>query len=164
MKQANTPAPKTKIDNFDIQLNTLLANEYAIYTKTRNAHWNINEPQFYQLHKFFENQYVTLDEMINEIALQLRAHGHYALGSLNEFMRVTRMAETKIELGNPKHIIQSLISDHDTIIKIIEEISPILSKSSKHDTDVFLDKLLEQHKKMSEMLNVYFLSPEINSF
>jgi starvation-inducible DNA-binding protein len=38
-------------------LNTLLSDEYLLYTKTRNYHWNVVGPQFHDLHKFFETQY-----------------------------------------------------------------------------------------------------------
>ena len=31
-----------------------LADEYVLYTKTRNYHWNVTGPQFNDLHKFFE--------------------------------------------------------------------------------------------------------------
>jgi Ferritin-like domain len=31
-------------------LNTLLADEYLLYTKTRNYHWNVVGPQFNDLH------------------------------------------------------------------------------------------------------------------
>jgi DNA-binding ferritin-like protein len=34
-------------------LNTLLSDEYLLYTKTRNYHWNVVGPQFNDLHKFF---------------------------------------------------------------------------------------------------------------
>jgi starvation-inducible DNA-binding protein len=34
-------------------LNTLLSDEYLLYTKTRNYHWNVLGPQFNDLHKFF---------------------------------------------------------------------------------------------------------------
>ena len=33
-------------------LNTLLADEFLLYTKTRNYHWNVVGPQFNDLHKF----------------------------------------------------------------------------------------------------------------
>ena len=38
-------------------LNSLLANEYVLYTKTRNYHWNVVGPRFNDLHKFFQGQY-----------------------------------------------------------------------------------------------------------
>jgi starvation-inducible DNA-binding protein len=33
------------------QLNKLLANEFVLYTKTRNYHWNIGGMNFFELHK-----------------------------------------------------------------------------------------------------------------
>ena len=42
-------------------LSTLLSDEYVIYTKTRNYHWNVVGPHFNDLHKFFEAQYEALD-------------------------------------------------------------------------------------------------------
>ena len=62
---------KTNIDLSEEQrasvvkiLNTLLSDEYLLYTKTRNYHWNVTGPQFNDLHKFFEAQYEALDEFI----------------------------------------------------------------------------------------------------
>lgn len=34
-------------------LNTLLADEYILYTKTRNYHWNVIGSHFNDRHKFF---------------------------------------------------------------------------------------------------------------
>ena len=39
------------------ELAKLLADEYVLYTKTRNAHWNIEGADFYDKHKFFEMQF-----------------------------------------------------------------------------------------------------------
>jgi len=49
-------------------LNTLLADEYVPYTKTRNYHWNVASPRFNDLHKFFEGQYEQLAETVDEVA------------------------------------------------------------------------------------------------
>ena len=49
-------------------LSRLLADEYLLYTKTRNYHWNVVGPQFNDLHKFFEAQYEAIDEFIDEVA------------------------------------------------------------------------------------------------
>jgi DNA-binding ferritin-like protein (oxidative damage protectant) len=39
-----------KISNI---LNDDLADEYVLLTKTRNYHWNVEDPRFNDLHKFF---------------------------------------------------------------------------------------------------------------
>ncbi|MEO5681613.1 MAG: ferritin-like domain-containing protein [Chitinophagaceae bacterium] len=38
-------------------LSKILADEYVLYTKTRNAHWNVEAVDFFDKHKFFEGQY-----------------------------------------------------------------------------------------------------------
>jgi starvation-inducible DNA-binding protein len=46
---------KNRIEVVDI-LNTVLANEFLLSTKTRNYHWNITSPNFSELRKFFDEQ------------------------------------------------------------------------------------------------------------
>ena len=45
-------------------LNTTLADEMVLLTKTRNYHWNVVGPQFNDLHKFFDAQYEELNEIL----------------------------------------------------------------------------------------------------
>ena len=52
-------------------LNAMLADEYVLYTKTRNYHWNVVGPQFNDLHKFFEAQYEELNDIVDEMAEQI---------------------------------------------------------------------------------------------
>jgi len=51
----------------------LLADEYVLYTKTRNYHWNVVGPQFNDLHRFFEAQYEALDEVVDDVAERARS-------------------------------------------------------------------------------------------
>ncbi|TAN20324.1 MAG: DNA starvation/stationary phase protection protein, partial [Chitinophagaceae bacterium] len=56
-------------------LNKLLANEFVLYTKTRNYHWNIECPSFMEMHKLYESQYNELDEIIDAVAERVRKIG-----------------------------------------------------------------------------------------
>ena len=62
-------------------LNILLADEYLLFTKTRNYHWNVVGKDFKERHEFFQQQYEKLDGMIDEIAEQnqtiRRSHSCY---------------------------------------------------------------------------------------
>lgn len=151
----------TKISDHDIEeivtfLNTLLADEYALYTKTRNAHWNINGPKFNELLNFFEDQYLSLDVIIDDIAERVRSLGHFALGSLKIFLSVTHIGEENHDFSNPKQIIQSLASDHETIISIIlVNINPISDNYKDPDITDFVTGLMQQHGKMASMLRTF---------
>ena len=74
-------------------LSALLADEYVLYTKTRNYHWNVVGPQFNDLHKFFQDQYEALDDVIDEVAERARTLGGHAIGTLAEFVQLARLKE-----------------------------------------------------------------------
>jgi starvation-inducible DNA-binding protein len=148
--------PEHDIEEIVTLLNTLLADEYALYTKTRNAHWNVNGSNFFELHKFFEFQYDLLDVIIDDIAERVRSLGHYALGSLKDFLSVTHMDEENHDFSNPKGIIETLVHDHETIIRIIRnDITPISHKYRDLGTADFVTGVMVQHEKMAWMLREY---------
>jgi len=113
-------------------------------------------PNFMELHKFFQNQFEMLDGIIDETAERIRSLGHFALGSLKDFLAVTHLLEDNRDFGNPKMMIQILVNDHETIIRIIRnEIIPISDEYKDLGTADFVTGILEQHEKMAWMLMAF---------
>jgi starvation-inducible DNA-binding protein len=134
-------------------LNTLLADEHVLYIKTRNAHWNVQGPNFGELHEFFEKQYTELAELIDELAERIRALGHFALGSLKDFLAVTRMSEQNTNFSKQNEIIQTLLDDQETIIRILRnDANNIIDQYKDIGTGDFCTGLMEKHEKMAWML------------
>src|ERR1700749_2804025 len=74
-------------------LSHILADEFVLYTKTRNAHWNIEGPDFHSMHVLFESQYNELAEVVDKIAERIRMLGHYAPATLKQFLELTHLTE-----------------------------------------------------------------------
>lgn len=145
-----------KTHEVSVLLNTLLADEYLLYTKTRKAHWNIRGNNFNELHKFFESQYDTLDVIIDDTAERVRALGHFALGSLKDFLKVARISEKNDDFAEQKQIIQALLGDHEMIIRSLrKDIVPVGEDYKDLGTADFMTGLMEQHEKMAWMLRSY---------
>ena len=137
-------------------LNKLLANEYVLYTKTRNAHWNIQGDNFIELHKFFESQYDSLNIIIDDTAERVRALGHFALGSLKDFLKVAQLSEQNDNFSDQNHIIKTLLEDHESIIHSLRNHIVIITDQFKDlGTADFMTGLMEQHEKMAWMLRSY---------
>lgn len=105
-------------------LERLLADQYVLYTKTRNFHWNVQGPEFYELHKLFEEQYDQLDEQIDEVAERIRQRGFLVNGSLAAFGAATRLSEVDDAPKSAQEMIAILLKDYETLITHLKEAIP----------------------------------------
>ena len=137
-------------------LNATLSDEYVLYTKTRNYHWNVVGPQFNELHKFFESQYEALDDVIDEVAERVRALGERALGTLGEFSRHARLAERPGAPPDARGMLADLLADHEALIRQLRaDLELTLEKHRDAGTSDFLTGLMEKHEKMAWMLRAF---------
>ena len=137
-------------------LNTLLADEFLLYTKTRNYHWNVTGPQFNDLHKFFEAQYEALDEVINDMAEQVRTLDGRALGTLEEFRASARLGEKPGTVPAARDMLATLLADHEALARALrEDIDTVNDRARDVGTADFLTGLLEQHEKSAWMLRSF---------
>ncbi len=133
-------------------LSALLADEVALYLKTRNFHWNVVGSNFIQLHEFFEDQYEALDEILDQVAERIRSLGARAPGSMKEFILATRLSESHGEVAHAAELIQTLLADHETVIRALREQLEPVGSTGDAGTEDFLVGLIEQHEKMAWML------------
>src|SRR5205814_5594909 len=98
-------------------LDTLLADEYLLYTKTRNYHWNVVGPQFNDLHKFFEAQYEQINDAVDDVAERARSVGGRSVATLVEFVKSSRLAEHPGKFPDAESMLANLLVDHETVIR-----------------------------------------------
>jgi starvation-inducible DNA-binding protein len=139
-----------------IQLSKLLADEFLLYTKTRNAHWNVEGPDFHSMHLFFESQYEALDDTMDSVAERIRQIGHYAPATLQSFLELTHLSEKLERTNTSMDFIRELVEDHDSIIEFIRgNINPIANEYGDAGTSDFITGLMEEHEKMAWMLRAH---------
>ncbi|MEO6883910.1 MAG: DNA starvation/stationary phase protection protein [Bacteroidia bacterium] len=135
------------------ELMKILADEYVLYTKTRNAHWNVTGADFYDKHKFFEIQFGQLDEFIDSVAERIRSIGHYTPATLKSFLELTQLTEMIREKNDGQGFIKELLSDHEAIIiKLRENIHHFANDLKDVGTSDFITGLMEDHEKMAWFL------------
>ncbi|PWT72577.1 MAG: DNA starvation/stationary phase protection protein [Bacteroidetes bacterium] len=138
-------------------LSKLLADEFVLYAKTRNAHWNVEGPDFMDKHKFFESQYEQLDDFMDQVAERIRKIGHYAPATLKSFLELTHLTEARQQETDAKNFIKDLLGDHENIVIYLREnIDPVASKFKDIGTSDFLTGLLRDHEQMAWFLRAHF--------
>lgn len=134
-------------------LNRLLADEYALFTKTLNYHWNVTGPRFHSIHEFLEGHYRTLLEKIDDVAERVREVGSQPCGTMTEFCDKTHLREKPGVYPEASHMIADLLKDHNSVQAHIRDMleNPSLYQMDPGSED-FLTGLLKEHEEMSWML------------
>ncbi|MDR7127968.1 starvation-inducible DNA-binding protein [Algoriphagus sp. 4150] len=135
------------------ELSKILADEFVLYTKTKNAHWNVIGLDFYDKHKFFEIQFEQLDDIIDRVAERIRSLGHYAPASLKEFLSLKSLSESTNNERDGRSFISELLFDHERIIKDLREnINLFENDFNDLGTSDFITGLMQEHEKMAWFL------------
>ena len=138
------------------ELCKLLADEFLLYTKTRNAHWNVEGTDFHSMHVFFEQQYEQLDEIMDGVAERIRQLGHYAPATLKSFLNLTHLTEQLGERNDSLGFIKELLIDHENIIIFLREnINRFAGEYGDAGTSDYITGLMEDHEKMAWFLRAH---------
>jgi len=133
-------------------LNKLLADEYVLYTKTLNYHWNMTGPHFNHMHKFFEQHYEQLLGFADDVAERVRALGGKSFGTMAEFTKATQLKEEPGKVLDIPGMSAALLADHEAIIRYMRDIAEQCTTQHDAVTNNFLVDLAGKHEKMAWML------------
>lgn len=140
------------------QLSILLADEFVLYTKTLNAHWNLVGPDFHAAHLYFEELYKESADIIDHVAERIRQIGHYAPGKLKTLLQLTHLTE-EADGGNTSLVyIKILLEDHQSIIEFIRgNIESFEEEHKDAGTSDFITGLMKKHEKIAWMLRAHLV-------
>ena len=129
----------------------LLADNYTLYLKTHNFHWNVTGPMFNTLHLMFETQYNELWLANDLIAERIRSLGFPAPGTYAEYVKLASIKETS---GQPKAgaMVKLLVEGNEAVVRTASSIFPIVDKASDEPTADLLTQRMQIHEKNAWML------------
>ena len=88
----NNLAPKIRAQVAAI-LNQSLADLSDLYSQTKQAHWNVRGPNFYSLHKLFDDLAGAVEEHLDDVAERVTALGGTAQGTVRQIAAASRLPE-----------------------------------------------------------------------
>lgn len=132
-------------------LNKILSDEFVLYVKLAKYHWNVRGPFFGPLHALFQTLYEQAFRDADLVAERVRALGGIPIGTMKEFLGLTRLIEVPGRNPVEVEMIGDLVIDYQTIIKHLRS---DIEKIDRHDpvTGNMLMTLVEQHEKSAWML------------
>lgn len=145
---------ETKMSNSLVaKLKVVLADNYTLYLKTQNFHWNVTGANFSSLHALFQGQYTDLFAANDDIAERIRALGEFAPGSFEQFLKLTTIKEAKSTPASANEMLKELAKDQKTILASINAaLEEAKAGNDEATTDLLIGRIAV-HEKNAWMLN-----------
>ena len=136
-------------------LKTLLATEYAFSIKAQLFHWNVEGPDFAQLHDFFGNLYQEVyGNSIDKTAEYIRTLDEYAPGSFERFSELSQIqGQTKIPRA--RLMIEELLADNSILINLLNECFAVAEQENNQGIANFIAERLDAQAKHGWMLSSF---------
>ncbi len=90
-------------------LNQQLADSLDLYSQTKQAHWNVKGPDFYQLHLMFDEHAAHVVGWIDLIAERAVTLGGYATGTVRMSADASRLPEYPIDVTKGLDHVSALV-------------------------------------------------------
>jgi starvation-inducible DNA-binding protein len=130
-------------------LNGLVADSYALYTKTKNFHWHVSGPHFRDYHLLFDEQATEIFATIDDLAERVRKLGAKTVHSIGEIARLQTIKDNDKDYVAPGDMLVELMNDNKLVIKRMRAAH---ETADKHD-DVATASILENFIDAAEKRN-----------
>jgi starvation-inducible DNA-binding protein len=109
------------VNKVSASLNTLLADAFALYLKTKNFHWHMSGPHFRDYHVLLDEQADQIYAMTDPIAERIRKVGGTTLRSIGHIARLQRIADNDADYVDPSDMLAELREDNKSLATRLRE-------------------------------------------
>ena len=136
-------------------LKTLLATEYAFVIKAQFFHWNVEGPDFAQLHEFFGDLYEEVyDNSIDRTAEYIRTLDDYTPGSLVRFNELS-VIEDQTKIPRARLMIEELQANNQQMIELLNQTFEVAVNEKQEGIANFIAERIDAHGKHGWMLRSF---------
>src|ERR1700733_2996270 len=93
-------------------LNGLVADSYALYTKTKNFHWHASGPHFRDYHLLFDEQAAEIYASTDDLSERVRNPAPRTVHSLGEIAKRQSIRDSDKDFVTPADMLKELMEDN----------------------------------------------------
>jgi starvation-inducible DNA-binding protein len=107
---------------------------------------------FNTLHAMFMQQYTELWNAVDPIAERIRALGHPAPGSYQQFASLSSLKDAPQTPPKATEMVRLLVEGHEGVVRTARSVFPLADKADDQPTADLLTQRLDVHEKTAWML------------
>src|SRR5207245_4771333 len=97
------------VEKISASLNTLLADAFALYVKTKNFHWHVSGRHFRDYHLLLDEQSEAIFATTDQLAERVRKLGGVTLRSIGQISKLQTIQDNNEDYVPPREMLRELM-------------------------------------------------------
>lgn len=135
-------------------LKQFLASTFAYYLKAHMFHWNVEGPDFGELHSFLSAVYEDAFDAVDPIAEYIRTEEEYAPGSFERFQELS-LIQGQTKVPRARLMLEELLADTQTMKDLSRQLFDVAAEAGREDVANFAAERQSAHGKYAWQLKSY---------
>jgi starvation-inducible DNA-binding protein len=104
------------VEDIACAMNTLLADVFCLYLKTKNFHWHMSGPHFRDYHLLLDDHAEQLFRVTDDIAERVRKIGVTTVRSIGHIARLQRISDNDADFVSPGDMLTELHENEKALV------------------------------------------------
>jgi len=140
------------VEQVSMALNTLLADAFGLYVKTKNFHWHLEGPHFRDYHLLLDEQSDQIFAMTDPLAERVRKVGGRTLTSLGQMARLERIADNDEEHVEAGAMLQELQQDNRALAGHLREAHEVCDEHQDFASTSLIENWIDETERRAWFL------------
>jgi starvation-inducible DNA-binding protein len=135
------------VDDIGCALNTLLADVFCLYIKTKNFHWHMSGPHFRDYHMLLDDHADQLLGVTDEIAERVRKIGGTTIRSIGHIARLQRIVDNNADYVTPDDMLSELHDNEKALVLSMRAVHTLCDDAGDVATTSLLENWIDQAQR-----------------
>jgi starvation-inducible DNA-binding protein len=147
-----TDLPETAVDQISTSLNTLLADAFALYVKTKNFHWHVSGRHFRDYHVLLDDQSEQIFASTDELAERVRKLGGTTLRSIGHIGKMQTIRDNNESYVPPREMLRELMEDNKHFAAAMRQTHKLCDDHEDSGTAGLLETFIDEAERRTWFL------------
>ena len=150
----DTPSdlPQAAVEKISASLNTLLADAFALYLKTKNFHWHVSGRHFNDYHLMLDQQSEAIFATTDQLAERVRKLGGATLKSIGQIARLQTIQDNNEAYVPPREMLRELMEDNKHMAAAFRKAHKLADENDDTGTAQLLELFIDETERRTWFL------------
>jgi starvation-inducible DNA-binding protein len=140
------------VEKISVALNTLLADAFALYLKTKNFHWHISGRHFRDYHLMLDEQSDAIFATTDQLAERVRKIGGITLRSIGQIGKLQTIKDNNDAYVPPREMLRELMEDNKHVAAAMRKAHQVCEDHEDTGSSSLLEVFIDETERRTWFL------------